>query len=176
MTIDSKLFDRIRIQPRHYREPESAVPDCAWEGCGQPGIYKAPKGHRFEGGLQLLGGIFIALIYGGIGGMMLASSRRDDEQMMGGIFLVLAVVVGVLMLLFGGLYLFGGFKLLKEKKIGRTLGIIGSILALLSFPLGTAMGVYGLWFLFGDIGKNFYDGVETAGPQYQPPPPPNSWQ
>jgi hypothetical protein len=49
MTSDSKLFDRIRIQPRHYREPQAAVPDCDWEGCDQPGIYKAPKGHRFEG-------------------------------------------------------------------------------------------------------------------------------
>ena len=50
MTLDSKLFDRIRIQPRHYREPESAVPDCAWEGCTMKGIYRAPKGHRSEGG------------------------------------------------------------------------------------------------------------------------------
>jgi hypothetical protein len=50
MSIDSKLFDRIRIHPRnHAPEPKSEVPDCAWEGCGQPGIYKAPKGHRFEG-------------------------------------------------------------------------------------------------------------------------------
>jgi hypothetical protein len=50
MTIDSKLFDRIRIQPRHPApEPRVAVPDCAWEGCDQPGLYKAPKGHRFEG-------------------------------------------------------------------------------------------------------------------------------
>ena len=50
MTIDSKLFDRIRIQPRHATpEPRREVPDCAWEGCDQPGLYKAPKGHRFEG-------------------------------------------------------------------------------------------------------------------------------
>lgn len=50
MTIDSKLFDRIRIQPRqHAPEPQPDVPDCGWEGCAQPGIYKAPKGHRFEG-------------------------------------------------------------------------------------------------------------------------------
>ncbi|HWA17417.1 MAG TPA: J domain-containing protein [Devosia sp.] len=49
MTIDSKLFDRIRIQPRHYQEPHNDVPDCDWEGCDQPGLYKAPKGHRFEG-------------------------------------------------------------------------------------------------------------------------------
>ncbi len=50
MSIDSKLFDRIRIAPRHAApEPKADVPDCAWEGCDQPGIYKAPKGHRFEG-------------------------------------------------------------------------------------------------------------------------------
>ena len=50
MSIDSKLFDRIRIHPRsNTPEPKSEVPDCAWEGCDQPGIYKAPKGHRFEG-------------------------------------------------------------------------------------------------------------------------------
>lgn len=49
MKFDSKLFDRIRIQPRHAPEPQVEVPDCAWEGCDQPGIYKAPKGHRFEG-------------------------------------------------------------------------------------------------------------------------------
>ena len=50
MSINSKLFDRIRIQPRHPQpEPQGDVPDCAWEGCDQPGIYKAPKGHRFEG-------------------------------------------------------------------------------------------------------------------------------
>ncbi|MEQ1770146.1 MAG: J domain-containing protein [Devosia sp.] len=49
MTDDSKLFDRIRIQPRQYRAPEEAVPDCAWEGCNLKGVYRAPKGHRSEG-------------------------------------------------------------------------------------------------------------------------------
>ncbi|HVY51683.1 MAG TPA: DnaJ domain-containing protein [Devosia sp.] len=50
MKLDSKLFDRIRIAPRHPTpEPQGEVPDCAWEGCDQPGIYRAPKGHRFEG-------------------------------------------------------------------------------------------------------------------------------
>jgi len=51
MGIDSKLFDRIRIQPRQHQhhEPKPEMPDCAWEGCDQPGLYKAPKGHRFEG-------------------------------------------------------------------------------------------------------------------------------
>src|ERR1700712_13032 len=50
MKLDSKLFDRIRISPRHAApEPQVQVPGCAWEGCNQPGVYKAPKGHRAEG-------------------------------------------------------------------------------------------------------------------------------
>jgi hypothetical protein len=49
MKLDSKLFDRIRINPRHAVEPRPEIPDCAWEGCDQPGLYRAPKGHRAEG-------------------------------------------------------------------------------------------------------------------------------
>jgi hypothetical protein len=50
MKLDSKLFDRIRIQPRHADKPAApAAPPCAWEGCDQPGLYRAPKGHRAEG-------------------------------------------------------------------------------------------------------------------------------
>ena len=128
-----------------------------------------------QGGLQLLGGVFIVVIYGFLGGAMLANARLDDEQVMGGIFLGLAVVIGLIMLVLSCLYLIGGLKMLKERKVGRTMGIVGSILALLSFPLGTALGVYGLWFMFGD-GRNFYDGIENSGMNYTPPPPPNSWQ
>ncbi len=50
MKLDSKLFDRIRIRPRQEPRPEArAVPPCAWEGCEEPGLYRAPKGHRAEG-------------------------------------------------------------------------------------------------------------------------------
>ena len=49
MKLDSKLFDRIRIRPRNAEEPRVQVPRCAWEGCDQPGIYRAPKGNRAVG-------------------------------------------------------------------------------------------------------------------------------
>jgi len=49
MKLDSKLFDAIRIKPRHEAKPEVEAPACAWEGCTQPGLYKAPKGHDREG-------------------------------------------------------------------------------------------------------------------------------
>jgi hypothetical protein len=49
MKLESKLFDRIRIHPRHEIKPHLDAPECAWEGCDQPGLYRAPKGQRSEG-------------------------------------------------------------------------------------------------------------------------------
>jgi DnaJ domain len=49
MKINSKLFDRIRIKPRHAETPRAEVPQCGWEGCPLPGPYRAPKSHRSTG-------------------------------------------------------------------------------------------------------------------------------
>lgn len=127
------------------------------------------------GGLQLLAGIFVGVIYGGLGTFMMANARRSEDQNVGGVFIVMAIVITLLILAFAGLFLFTGWKLHKEQPIGRTLGIIGSILSLMSFPLGTALGVYGLWFFFGDQGKAFYSGFRGDLNQ-NPPPPPNNWR
>jgi hypothetical protein len=127
-----------------------------------------------HGGLQALGGIFITLIYGGMGTAMLSTARRSEEQTIGGIFLVLGVVIGIFVLLFAGFAFFTGWKLFKERSGARVLGIIASCVALLGFPLGTALGVYGLWFLLGEQGKQFYAGANATN--NYPPPPPNNWQ
>ncbi|HUF03014.1 MAG TPA: hypothetical protein VMM38_02455 [Aridibacter sp.] len=123
-------------------------------------------------GLSALGGIFIALIYGGMGTMMLTSVREREMQTVGGIFVVLAVVMSVMILIFSVFYFVTGWKIYKEAQAGRILGIIASILCLMNFPLGTALGVYGIWFFFGDMGKALYEG----GMSSHVPPPPNSWQ
>lgn len=127
------------------------------------------------GGIQLLAAIFIALMYGGMGTMFLATGRRGEEQMVGGIFLILSIVVGLIVLVFAGFFLLTGWNVLKERRAGRIMGIIASCLSLLSFPLGTALGVYGLWFFFGDAGKNFYAGISSGASEPRTPSP-NSWQ
>lgn len=127
-----------------------------------------------QSGLQLIAGIIIFVVYVILGGAMMSTSREQD-QMIGGIFLGMGVLIAVICFAFGAFTLFTAFKVLKEKPVGRTLGIIISILVLLSFPIGTALGIYGLWFFFGEVGKNFY---ASLGSRSVPPPPPvpNSWQ
>jgi hypothetical protein len=50
MKLDSKYFDKIRVQPRGSKKPEPvAEKSCDWEGCTKPGKHKAPKGRGFEG-------------------------------------------------------------------------------------------------------------------------------
>ena len=127
------------------------------------------------GGLQVLIGVFMALVYGGMGTMFLATGRREEEQMMGGIFIVLSVVVGLVILAIAGFFLLTGWSVMKQKPSGRTLGIVASCLSLLSFPIGTALGVYGLWFFFGDAGKGFYSGLKGGNSSPRPPAPGN-WQ
>jgi hypothetical protein len=128
-----------------------------------------------HGGLQTLIMLFFVLIYGGIGVGILSTSNRNDDQIAGAIMLGAALVFGVIFSLFIIPQVVGGWKILKEKPNARTWGIVGSIVACLSFPLGTAAGVFGLVFLFGEEGKRLYLG----GNSYQQnafPPPPNNWQ
>lgn len=48
MKETNKLFDSIRIKPRRGgasdKPAPTAHPGCDWDGCNDPGLYKAPKG------------------------------------------------------------------------------------------------------------------------------------
>ena len=132
--------------------------------------------HLIQGGLQAFGGIIVALVYGGLGIAMRQSARSSEEQMMGTIFIVMAFVVAPIILLFAAINLTAGYKMLKEKAGARNWGIAASSVSLLSIPLGTALGIYGLWFLLGDEGKQFYLGGDRQQNMFNPPPPPQNWQ
>jgi DnaJ domain len=48
MNLNSKYFDRIRINPNG-GAVEDESPHCEWNGCGERGTHRAPKGRRHEG-------------------------------------------------------------------------------------------------------------------------------
>jgi curved DNA-binding protein CbpA len=48
MNLNSKYFDRIRINPDGEVKTAEA-PACEWQGCAQSGGYRAPKGRHHEG-------------------------------------------------------------------------------------------------------------------------------
>ncbi len=128
-----------------------------------------------QGGLTMLVGLILVLVYAGIGIAMMGGGRDDEARLVGGIMFGAGIFIGLLVVLFSIFYFFTGVKIRKVQNIGRTLGIVVCVLSLFNFPLGTALGVYGLWFLLGDLGKGLYLGSgQTAG--FSSAPPPNSWQ
>jgi hypothetical protein len=131
-----------------------------------------------HGALQGVGMIMLCVIYGIIGGAMVAAGPQDETKIVGLAFIGLVFVIGIIALIFILPQIIGGYKMLKEKPNARTWGIIASIISCFSFPLGTAAGVYGMWFLFGDLGKQFYLGGSQPQYAFSNPsqPPPNSWQ
>jgi uncharacterized membrane protein YeaQ/YmgE (transglycosylase-associated protein family) len=58
-----------------------------------------------------------------------------------------------------------GAGLLKFKPWSRTLAIIVSAFHLLSIPLGTALGIYGLWVLFSPKTIPYFASSETQMPR-----------
>ena len=132
--------------------------------------------HLIQGGIQAFAGVLIAFIYGALGLAMRSSAQQPEQQFMGTIFLVLAFAIAPFVLIFAGINLMAGYKLLKEKAGARTWAIVASIVCLPGIPLGTALGIYGLWFLFGEEGKRFYLGGAQQQNMFSPPPPPQNWQ
>lgn len=48
MTIDSPLFDRIRVKPDQDRRLRATCPGCEWKGCNEAATHRAPKGRTRE--------------------------------------------------------------------------------------------------------------------------------
>ena len=122
-----------------------------------------PEDHnRMLGIMHLIYGGFttlMMLIMGAFFGFFMAlldGAPDMPNKFPAGLFAVFVGLIVGINLLFGGLSLAAGYGLLKRKSWARLLGIISSIVAAMSFPFGTALCVYSLWFIFGE-GKNFYD-------------------
>jgi hypothetical protein len=64
-----------------------------------------------------------------------------------------------------------GYALLKKKSWAKIASIIGGVVAGMNFPLGTAVCVYTLWFLFSEPGKSLYDRPAASAL----PPAPPTW-
>ena len=105
----------------------------------------------FQGLMMLLmSGFFIALIGSAPGG--------PDS----GVFVVFFLFMLVFQLIFTLPPAIAGWALYSKKPWGRLAGIIGGVMAGMSFPLGTAVCVYALWFLLGDNWKEVYPNGTVA--------------
>ena len=124
-------------------------------------------------GLQVLGLILAIVVLIFTFGIIAQSAPPGDEVPMAFISVVIFVAFGISILLLIPVAM-ATISLLRSKPNGRFWGIVGSIVALLSFPLGTALGIYGLWFFFSDEGRGYYLGHPTNTALSQPEP--HAWR
>jgi len=63
---------------------------------------------------------------------------------------------------FAGAYLLVAWGLSEREPWARSLAIVLSVIALLRFPIGTALGIYTLWVLLPDPSRREYDQLAHA--------------
>lgn len=108
--------------------------------------------HIVLGALTVLGALAVFAVFGGIATLIGASGSSDAFPaipIVGGIGGIICVVL----LIMGLPGIIAGIGLLKWRPWARILGIIISALDLIHFPLGTALGIYGLWALLSPEGE-----------------------
>jgi hypothetical protein len=146
--------------------------------------------HLAYGGLSVLLMIAVSIFMPMMMGVIATNSNSGEPIPVGLLTLVILFLVAINLLLITPSFL-AGYALLKRKRWAKTMGIIAAMVAGLSFPLGTGLCVYTLWFLFGESGRFLYHkaayALPAGGPswaraareperEYLPPSAPPDWR
>ena len=109
-------------------------------------------------------GVFVAL------GISFANETGDSQQASIGILggVVAVIFYGLLGAIFVVPMALASRKMFKRRRNARIWGIIAAILVATILPLGTMLGVYGLWFFFSAEGRRFYLSVDSDAIQALP--------
>ena len=116
------------------------------------GMFAAILGFTFLLLMLVSFGVFVTL------GISFANETGNGNQagigILGGVFAVIFyVLLGAIFVIPTSL---ATWKMLKRRRNARNWGIIAAILVAPIMPLGTILGIYGLWFFFSAEGRRFY--------------------
>ena len=105
--------------------------------------------HIVFGALGIVAALIVLFVFGGIAGIVGASNPGDPQawHVAMPIIGIVGLVICAFVLLLSLPGIIAGFGLLKFRPWARLLTIVLSALNLLSIPIGTALGIYGLWVL-----------------------------
>jgi len=100
------------------------------------------------GCLGLLGALVVLLVFGGTAGIVSSQEGVAPEAgVAAGIVGLVGGAIFLVVLVMSLPCLIGGLGLLKYREWARILVIVLSVFNLLNIPIGTVIGVYGLWVL-----------------------------
>lgn len=113
-----------------------------------------------------LAGLIVLMIFGGLAGMAGATHDQDAATAIP-ILALIGTGIAVFLFVLSVPAIIGGWGMLKFRPWARILMIIVSVLNLLHFPIGTALGIYGLIILLNDETRRLF---ETGGAYVAPVP------
>lgn len=121
-------------------------------------------------GIGFLIAALLLLFFGGIGMIAASEAAMSDPNAAAAPAIVGLVIAGIAVLLLAMVIpgILAGWGLLQGKPWARVLTIVLSALNLLSVPIGTALGIYGLWLMTQpEVERQFSSGsnewIQRAG-------------
>jgi hypothetical protein len=126
------------------------------------------------GGLTALGGVIVLVAMGGIAAIVALTLQGPDAEgarISAPILGIVGLAIGTFLLLLSLPSIVGGWGLLNYKSWARPLMIVLSGFHLLHVPLGTALGVYGLWVLLNEQTRQLLDSGGALPPPVTYPMP-----
>jgi hypothetical protein len=129
--------------------------------------------HIVFGALGILLALALLFLFVGLAGLVQSTDRSSDSFVGAGFLGLIGVVVFFALLIFSLPGLIAGIGIVNLRPWGRILGIVISALDLLNVPIGTAVGVYGLWVLLSNQTEAlFRDPAAYLPPSAAGPPAP----
>jgi hypothetical protein len=115
-------------------------------------------------GLMLCAAVFLLLALGAASGIVGTTAEPHDAAVALPIIGIAGTALVAFLVVMALPGLLAGIGLLKYRNWGRILTIVLSVLHLLNFPIGTALGIYGLWVLFNKETEALFSSPVVIGP------------
>jgi hypothetical protein len=114
--------------------------------------------------LSLLLAVFLLLITAGAAGVVGVSADPQDAAISIPVLGIAGAALAAFLVIFALPGLLAGYGLLNYKPWARILGIVLSAISLINIPIGTLLGVYGLWVLLSNGTERLFAGGSIAAP------------
>jgi hypothetical protein len=111
---------------------------------------------------SLLMAFFLLVVMGGTAGIVGAAADAEDAAVAIPVLGIAGTALAMFLTAFALPGLVAGYGLLKFKPWARILAIVLSALNLINIPIGTVLGVYGLWVLLSADTERLFDGAPVV--------------
>jgi hypothetical protein len=115
-------------------------------------------------GFFLVGALFLILATGSAAGIVGAAAEPEDAAIAIPIIGIAGTALAMFLSVFAIPGLVTGYGLVQRKPWARIVGIVLSAISLINIPVGTAIGIYGLWVLLNKETELLFDGLPVIHP------------